>query len=587
MDSAKYKKIVSEVWHLLDKEDIEDALEIKKSSARIGRIQDLLRVAIQKSSLGVFNGNPYFFNGRIYEYLGDNDFGNLIYDVLKRCKLPSEDMMRLEGVIKVCRRAVYGKHLRPDNGIMIFRNGVLDMDKKKLCAFNKKFVQMTEVEYDYDAEEIPFQWKIFIEEVLPSPTIRKIFQEFLGCIFIDRDKAKIETMMVLRGSGSNGKSVVFETIMGILGRDNVSNFGLGALISGNERKKNIAFINGKRLNYCSEIQALEIGKESDTMKALISGEPTEARPIYGNNFTAHNIPLLMANANQMPFMRDWSYGMRRRLYIIPFEVEIPRERQRKTLADELKAEYPAIFNWIIEGRDRFVANNYKFTKSERLEEIMDEYQAESNSVLDFMYKHSYFRSYEDVVDAEPEWVNSSILYRRYEKWCFENGVHTETTAAFGRILNNAGYRKKRLSKGHLYAIYGNITCKRRYQKKDKTIINNYSDEERVKHKKMPVNCALTEEEIRSTGYKRYAIGYDGLAGIIKVCKKTLATWMRKGIFEGCYTKFGEDNKYIFDLDSTIDKLIEYGKIKATWKKENQKKNKSKKALIKELILEGS
>ena len=83
-------------------------------------------------------------------------------------------------------------------------------------------------------------------------------------------------MLVLRGSGSNGKSVVFETIMGILGRENVSNFGIGALITGNERKKNIAFINGKRLNYCSEIQALEFGKDSDTLKSLISGEPTEA-----------------------------------------------------------------------------------------------------------------------------------------------------------------------------------------------------------------------------------------------------------------------------------------------------------------------
>lgn len=94
-------------------------------------------------------------------------------------------------------------------------------------------------------------------------------------------------------------------------------------------KKNIAFINGKRLNYCSEIQALEFGKDSDTLKSLISGEPTEARPIYGDNFTAYNIPLLMANANQMPYLKDWSYGMRRRICIIPFEVEIPKARQKK------------------------------------------------------------------------------------------------------------------------------------------------------------------------------------------------------------------------------------------------------------------
>ena len=120
---------------------------------------------------------------------------------------------------------------------------------------------------------------------MPDEGWQHVFQEVLGSIFIDRRTAKIETMLVLRGSGSNGKSVVFETIMGILGRDNVSNFGIGALITGTERKKNIAYINGKRLNYCSEIQALEIGRDSDVLKSLISGEPTEARPMYGDNFT--------------------------------------------------------------------------------------------------------------------------------------------------------------------------------------------------------------------------------------------------------------------------------------------------------------
>ncbi|MEB3372615.1 hypothetical protein SFC43_01335 [Bacteroides sp. CR5/BHMF/2] len=122
--------------------------------------------------------------------------------------------------------------------------------------------------YDYNPEEHIFLWKQFIDEVLPDEGWQHVFQEFLGSIFIDRRTAKIETMLVLRGSGSNGKSVVFETIMGILGRDNVSNFGIGALITGTERKKNIAYINGKRLNYCSEIQALEIGRIVTFLKAL-------------------------------------------------------------------------------------------------------------------------------------------------------------------------------------------------------------------------------------------------------------------------------------------------------------------------------
>ena len=54
-----------------------------------------------------------------------------------------------------------------------------------------------------------FLWRMFLDEVLPDKNMQKVLQEFLGSIFVDRRVAKMETMLVLRGSGSNGKSVVF------------------------------------------------------------------------------------------------------------------------------------------------------------------------------------------------------------------------------------------------------------------------------------------------------------------------------------------------------------------------------------------
>ena len=39
--------------------------------------------------------------------------------------------------------------------------------------------------------------------------------------------------------------------------------------------------------------------------------------------------------------------------------------------------------WILEGRDRFIANGYKLTDSKELENVMDEYQSESSTVMKF------------------------------------------------------------------------------------------------------------------------------------------------------------------------------------------------------------
>lgn len=543
MEKGKYRKLLNEVFGLMKGEKLDAALQESKSAARVDAVQDLMRAAIIRSSICKFNGTPYYFSGRIYEEMAWDDFGNLIYDLMRKCKMPNGDYSRVEGVLKVCKRVVAGKALKPDNAIVVFNNCVFDMNARRAHSFNRRWVQTTCVPYDYKPEEHVFLWRMFLDEVLPDKNMQKVLQEFLGSIFVDRRVAKMETMLVLRGSGSNGKSVVFETIMGILGRENVSNFGIGALITGNERKKNIAFINGKRLNYCSEIQALEFGKDSDTLKSLISGEPTEARPIYGDNFTAYNIPLLMANANQMPYLKDWSYGMRRRICIIPFEVEIPKARQKKELSRDLEAEYPAIFNWILEGRDRFIANGYKLTDSKELENVMDEYQSESSTVMKFMYQMNYLCRYEEIADIEPKWMSSAILYRKYCKWCRDNNAKEENVTVFGRILSEAGYRKKRTPNGQVYGLYGTALTEKLYYEKREDLRGKYK--QRI------------AKPVYQDG-KRYAYTHEGLAACLSLSIYQVQRLFREKKLEGTYHM--EKRTTVFDLDA-VEKIIKQLKIR--------------------------
>ena len=308
-------------------------------------------------------------------------------------------------------------------------------------------------------------------------------------------------------------------------------------------KKNIAFINGKRLNYCSEIQALEFGKDSDTLKSLISGEPTEARPIYGDNFTAYNIPLLMANANQMPYLKDWSYGMRRRICIIPFEVEIPKARQKKELSRDLEAEYPAIFNWILEGRDRFIANGYKLTDSKELENVMDEYQSESSTVMKFMYQMNYLCRYEEIADIEPKWMSSAILYRKYCKWCRDNNAKEENVTVFGRILSEAGYRKKRTPNGQVYGLYGTALTEKLYYEKREDLRGNYK--QRI------------AKPVYQDG-KRYAYTHEGLAACLSLSIYQVQRLFLEKKLEGTYHM--EKRTTVFDLDA-VEKIIKQLKIR--------------------------
>lgn len=544
-------KLAGQLYTRMKGEKLDEALEGKRPADRIGMFQDLLIDAIKKSTLCCFNGRPYYFGGRIYEQLGREGwdaFYSLVKAVADRCRMQPGDKTKLESVCKVCRREVSLKELKVDNHIIVLQNGVLDVEHNTFHKFSKKFKQVTQMDFDYNPDEYPFLWvDTFLNRVLPDEGMQRVLQEFMGAIFIDRDKAKIEKMLILKGAGSNGKSVVFETLKGLLGEDNIKTIPLSELIGGSERKQNIASINGKRLNYCSEIQTQEFGKNVDALKALISGEPFEVRLVYINNFTARNIPLLMANANRMPYIKDWSHGLSRRIIILPFDVVLEEREQNKQLSSELRKEYPGILNWILAGRQRLIANNYQFSVSQALADTVAEYQAESSSVLAFMKAKDYNRSLLEI-QREPRWLEAQKLWYAYVKWCAENSITPESQKKFSMVLNEAGFGKRRTPEGVSYAVY---------------VINDRPIKEEFKKK----------NEVGTVD------GMENLAHWCSVSRQLVEKMLRSGALNGCFTM--EGRRYHFDLTESRkairkylrgDKRYDDGKVYPELKAERRKFN---------------
>ena len=509
-------RLARSLYTLMKGDELESGLSERRPADRIGVFQELLIKAIKKSTLCSFNGRPYYYDGRIYVQLGRDSwdaFNSLVLRVADKCGLPAGDKTKLEGVKKVCRGEVSLKVLEPDSSIIVLRNGVLDLERNTFHKFNKRFKQVTQMDFDYNPEAYPNVWiDRFLHDVLDEPG-QRVLQEFMGAIFIDRRKVKIEKMLILYGAGSNGKSVIQSTLIGLLGEENVKTLAISDLISGAERKQNVASINGKRLNYCSEIQTKEFGQNADALKALISGEPFEVRLVYVNNFTARNIPLLMANANRIPYIKDSSHGLSRRLIILPFEHIIEEKNQDRQLGRILKGEYSGILNWILAGRQRLIENGYQFSIPPRLQNIVEEYQAESSTVLRFMKFKDYNRSLAEV-EREPRWLEAQKLYFAYVKWCAENSVTPESAQKFGRVLVEAGFAKRRNSECTLYGVYQQ-------------------------------NVRPVKEEYKKKNEVNLVDGQDNLAHWLRCSRQTVEKTVRCGALEGCYTM--EGRRYWFDL----------------------------------------
>ena len=362
-DMNKHKRgiLLEEMQPYIVDVGLSEIAKQKVGRKRTGCILDALCNIVEKSPVGNINDAPHYYNGRYYERMEWAEFNELIRIILDMCGVPKDEFSSsLLCFQNAAKDTLMSKKLRINMDKFIMRDGIYDIKQKVFTdGFSPDIIQTVAVDYGWEPREMPIQWITFLSEVLPDEKDQELLQMFLGATLMSRREAKIETMLVLYGSGANGKSVVFETVKGVLGEDNVTKFGISQITKEGDSKINLAKMNGKRLNYCSEIRSyFRDDRYDDTLKVLISGEPTEVRQMYRDTFTAYDIPLLMANANFSIYDSTLTPAMRRRLRQINFSVKIDKFKQDKRLAHRLEKEYPAILRWMVIGLDKLRAENY-------------------------------------------------------------------------------------------------------------------------------------------------------------------------------------------------------------------------------------
>lgn len=447
--------LIDEVHRNVNRELMKSALEAEKVSTYVDSVIRVMRDTIRMSNVCKFNDKIHVFNGEFYEPIQYPQFRFALEEAMKEYDVNASYWGR---IVDSCASEIEGKEVSSaPNHVICFTNGVVNLEDESLTLmpFSSDFYVFYQLPYPFEPNARHRRWTRFLNQVLPEKELQHVLQEFLGLIFVDRGMSKLEKILWLVGEGANGKGVVFETIMGVLGRENCTNIDLAELTSGSNRDKNIARINGKLLNYCSEVSRKSIA--SDFAKALISGEPLPARELYGMPFTAYNIPLMMANTNKMPKTSDNTYAYFRRMIIMPFNVTIPEDMQDKNLAYKLKDEYSGILNWILAGRKRIVSNNFRFTKSSLVEQRLTDYIYEDGSITHFLRDSGYARKKDDITDRGIT-ITATELYGEYVRWCEKKGVDDDVRISSVKklaiLMGELKYKKERGGDGVRIRLYG-------------------------------------------------------------------------------------------------------------------------------------
>jgi len=248
----------------------------------------------------------------------------------------------------------------------------------------------------------------------------------------------LEKCLVLYGSGGNGKSVFFNILHALLGHENFLTYPIGLF----NHEYNRAKLSDKLVNYSSE-KGFDL--HPDTFKALVSGEPLQAREPYGRSYTIYNSVKFIVNCNELPNETDQTEAYFRRFLIVPFSQTIPEGERNITLAKQIiESELPGVFNWLLSGLERLVRQQ-KFTPSSESDRVLADFRTQSDSVQLFIDEHRYVKP-----DSQAESFFLADLYHRYKEFCRDNNYKALGKNKLSERFEKKGFEKHRHRSGHLF-----------------------------------------------------------------------------------------------------------------------------------------
>ena len=90
--------------------------------------------------------------------------------------------------------------------------------------------------------------------------------------------------------------------------------------------------------------------------------------------------------------------------------------------EKLLQELPGILNWALEGLLRLINNEYKFTKSAKISELMNDIESFNNPMVDFIN--------ERLIYSVGISTRKMDVYEAYTQWSRLNNAYPQSEASF-------------------------------------------------------------------------------------------------------------------------------------------------------------
>lgn len=318
-----------------------------------------------------------------------------------------------------------------DARYIAFLNGVLDIVTGNLLPFSPDLVVTNQIPWNYEPDAYSeLADKTLNKLACGDEVIRALLEECIGYCFYRRNE--LGKAFILAGDKSNGKSTFLDCVKAILGEQNVSALDLKEL--GDRFSTSMMF--GKLANIGDDIgDDFLQGSQVAIFKKVVTGNRIKAERKGQDPFEFNPYVKLLFSANDIPRMKDKTGAVLRRLVIIPFNARFSKTLPngepdpdynpfiKYELVEQSSLEY--LIRLGVEGLKRILENN-EFTKSEKVQQQLDEYENENNPIKAF------------IDDCGVEMIENELtsdVYKRYQVFCTENSIQPMSHIVFSKQIN--------------------------------------------------------------------------------------------------------------------------------------------------------
>jgi putative DNA primase/helicase len=223
----------------------------------------------------------------------------------------------------------------------------------------------------------------FLADIQPDPAMRAFLQRWFGYTLTGLTSE--QKLVFFHGTGRNGKSTLVDLIARMMG-EYATSLPIETLTGTEQRKgsdatPDLVRVPGARMVRASEPEEGLRFKEA-IIKLLTGGEPILIRKMREEFVEIEPVFKLTISGNHKPNVRGTDDGIWRRILLVPFDQQIPKDAVDPLLPQKLWEERSGVLNWLLAGTLDFLAGGLR--EPEGVLQATEQFRDDSDPVRTFL-----------------------------------------------------------------------------------------------------------------------------------------------------------------------------------------------------------